>query len=49
MGLFDGDSELFHKALLYAGALLLAFLTLGLLYEFVRRIRARAKVHDKGN
>ena len=47
-GLFDSTSEEFRKALRYASISLGVALFFSLMYEVIRRIRSREKVHQKG-
>ncbi|XP_068752561.1 protein sidekick-2-like [Montipora capricornis] len=48
-GLFDSSSEEFRKALRYASISLGVALFFSLMYEVIRRIRSREKVHQKVN
>ncbi|XP_068752556.1 protein sidekick-2-like isoform X2 [Montipora capricornis] len=48
-GLFDSTSEEFRKALRYASISLGVALFFSLMYEVIRRIRSREKVHQKVN
>ena len=47
-GIFDSQSLLFQRTLLITSTLLSTFILLGVIYEIIRRLRARAKIRPDG-